>query len=686
MVRTTGTWGRRGMGLALWLVMAVGGVCLPACADPAGPGTRDRLIAKNVTFLLGRDHLTKHKLDAEMSRRGMGLFLKALDPLKLYFYQADIDNFKTREDMLDELARKDGDVSFAHEAFAVYLKRVDARVAMAEKALAMTHDFTVDEEMVRDPDAATYARNEAEAMDRWRKKVKFDLLVLKADKKLVGREAIDKLKKRYTSMAKRVRQTDSYELLEIYLSSLTGAFDPHTSYMAPDTSDNFDIDMKLQLAGGIGAALQSEDGSTIVKEIIIDGPADKDGRLKIGDTIAAVGDGTEGPMEDVQDMKLPYVVKLIRGKPGTVVRLEVIPADGGQRKVVDIKREKVELKGREAQSAVFEEGRKPDGKPYRVGVIDLPSFYMDMTGARLGVLDYRSTTRDVRRILEGFKAQGVDAVILDLRRNGGGSLQEAINLTGLFIDEGPVVQVKDSDGRVTPYNDIESGAVWTGPLAVLISKFSASASEILAGAIQDYRRGLIVGDRSTHGKGTVQSLMDLGQQLYQMPNAPRLGALKITIQQFYRPNGDSTQNRGVLADIELPSLISHLDVSESDLDYALAFDRVQAAQYRPLSDVDAAIRDHLKRRSEERTKASKDFQEVNQGIQRYLEQKQQKTVTLHEEKFMAQMKQINAEKEEQEKLDQTGQKRDAIKRDFYMNEALAIVVDYLQLKVVARAK
>ncbi len=261
------------------------------------------------------------------------------------------------------------------------------------------------------------------------------------------------------------------------------------------------------------------------------------------------------------------------------MRLGVKPAGSNELDVYKITRAAIELKDSEARSEIIPLDAKPDGTPFQVGVIDLPSFYMDMGAARKGRIDYKSTTRDVKRILEDFNAKGVDAVILDLTRNGGGSLTEAINLTGLFIDQGPVVQVKDSDNRVEHYDDLDEGMVWKGPLVVLTSKFSASASEILAGAIQDYGRGLIVGDATTHGKGTVQSLLDLGNQLFEIPNPPNLGALKITMQQFYRPSGESTQKRGVVADIAMPSLTTHMDVSEGDLDYPIEFDRVDPARF-----------------------------------------------------------------------------------------------------------
>jgi carboxyl-terminal processing protease len=602
--------------------------------------------------------------------------------MKLYFYQSDIDRFATQRKELDDAIRK-GEVQFAYDVFAVFLKRVDERVKMVDELLAMDHDFTVDETMVIDRDLVEYPKTEAEARDRWRKRIKYDLLVLKADG-TVGQEAIDKLARRYHSFAKRMHQTDEGELLEMYLTAMTTSFDPHTAYMGVSTLENFEISMRLEL-DGIGAALQSEDGYTVVKEIIAGGAADKQGELKPGDKIVGVGQGREGEIEDVVERKLGDVVKLIRGKKGTVVRLEVVPVDSAERKIIEITRARIELKNQEARAKVFEAGRKPSGEPYQVGVIYLPSFYMDMTGARAGLRNYKSSTDDVRRILKDFSEKQVDAVVLDLRRNGGGSLQEAINLTGLFIDRGPVVQVKDSEGQVKPYEDLDAGTAWDGPLVVLISKFSASASEILAGAIQDYRRGLIVGDHATHGKGTVQSLMDLGYALFRgLPNSPSLGALKITMQQFYRPSGDSTQNRGVVADIELPSLTTHLDVGEKDLDYPVAFDRVSPLDFPKFGYASAAVVDRLKLLSAQRCEQCEDFQKVLKNIDRYKAQKDRKYVTLNEQKFMAERAELNADKEEEKQIEDLNETNNLeIKRDYYLDEALAITADYLNLLQVA---
>jgi carboxyl-terminal processing protease len=464
------------------------------------------------------------------------------------------------------------------------------------------------------------------------------------------------------------------------LTALTTAYDPHTTYMSADSLNNFEIQMRLNLEG-IGAALEAPDGETVVKKIIPGGAASKDGRLKPEDRIVGVGQGVDGPIVDVSDMKLNEVVKLIRGHQGTTVRLKVMPKGETEAKIYNIVRQQVELTDSEARSIILEAGHKPDGSPFKVGVINLPSFYMDMSGAKAGREDFKSTTRDVAKLLKQFNAEKVDAVIVDLRRNGGGSLTESISLTGLFIDSGPVVQVKDFEGQKQQYDDTERGVAWAGPLVVLTSKFSASASEIFAGAIQDYNRGLIVGDNSTHGKGTVQSLVDLSQKVFRgLTNAPQLGALKITMQQFYRPDGDSTQNRGVVADVELPSLVSQLPIGESSLDYAMKFDHVDPVPYHKYGLVDNRIIDQLKTASAERRKQSPDFQKVMHEIDQFNEQQKSKRVSLNKEKFMAQKSELTAEKQEEKEFEEMNEAdRPIFKRDFYGNEVLAITTDYAGL-------
>jgi carboxyl-terminal processing protease len=701
--------------LAVLLVFSVLLACLApaACADPKGPSPNDHRVAVAVTSLLTRQHLNQRPLDKEIIDRTITQFLKMLDPTKSYFYQSDVDQFKGRAADVERQLSK-GDISFAYDVYRTLVARVDERVKLAEEYLNQQHDFTVDEDVIVDRDATQYPKNEAEAREKWRKRVKYDLILLKADRldkskskkdeksaksddksakstepaeeevvKTPAEQAkddLDRLHRRYRMVGKRMHQINSYELLEMYLTALTSSFDPHTSYMSPDTVENFEISMRLNLEG-IGAALQSIDGYTVVQRIVPQGAAEKDGRLKVGDKIIGVGQGESGPIEDVVEMKLNDVVKMIRGKQGTVVRLEVLKGQGGKKKIVQLTRAKIALEDSAARAKVFEVSSGPGTRPYKIGVLDLPSFYMDMAAARNGDPDYKSTTRDVRKILAQFNRDGVDALVLDLRRNGGGSLQEAIDLTGLFIDLGVVVQVKDPDGRVHPHNDRDAGMAWKGPMVVMISKFSASASEILAGAIQDYHRGLIVGDRSTHGKGTVQSLVDLSEGLFRNPFTEKMGALKLTIQQFYRPDGDSTQRRGVLADVEIPSITTHMDVGEADLDYALPFDRVEPIEHTDYQLVSKAIVEQLRKDSDVRTKASEDFQRTIRKITRYEEQKKRKRMTLNEKKFLEEWAELNADKEDEKKLEELDGSSVEIKRDYYLNEVLAITSDYLKLLV-----
>jgi len=649
----------------------------PTVADLKPQGTGDRYVTLNVTTLLRSQHLSKRKLDDEISQRAMKTFLKQLDPMKLYFTQADIDEFSAKEFELDDLILQ-GKVEMAYTIFNRFLQRVDERVKLVDELLATDHDFTVAEEMITDGKAAAYAKNDEEIRDKWRKRIKFDLLVKKSEK-VEGDEAREKLRRRYHGISKRMHQIDNDELLEMYVTAITSSFDPHTTYMSKSSYENFIIQMRLKLEG-IGAALQFEDGYTKVNKLIPGGAAEKDGRLKPEDQVIGVGQGEDGEITDVVDMNLNDVVKLIRGTPGTIVRLKVMPAGQKEPKIYNITRATIELKDSEARAEIFEDGTRPNGQPFKVGVIDLPSFYMDMEGARNGSSEYKSTTRDVQKILQDFTAKNVDVVILDLRRNGGGSLAEAEALTGLFIDEGPVVQVKDSNGRVEPHADPSPGMAWEGPLVVLTSKFSASASEIFAGAVQDYRRGIVVGDKATHGKGTVQSLLDLGRQLFRNPNAPQLGALKITMQQFYRPSGDSTQNRGVLADVELPSLTTHLDVGEGDLDYALEFDQVKPAEFDKEDLIDPKMVEKLRQLSKQRIEKSEEFQKALRNIERYKKQKEQKKVSLVESEFLADRAELDADKEEERELEELNNPhRPIVKNDYYFKEAMAVTLDYLRL-------
>ena len=669
--------------LVAYAVLAIG-FCLPATAQKLkNPTARDRTVGKLIADLMQTQHLSKRKFDDETAKRGFDLYIKRMDPIKVYFTQADIAEFRKKSLNLDnELLR--GEYATAFEIFKRFLQRVDERVKVAHELIDAEHDFTVDENMETDPDNYDFPKGASDARDRWRKRIKYNLLLERNKSKSEKEKANDRrkpkkrLKDRYTAFSKRMHQYNNEDVVELFVSSMTGGFDPHTSFMSRATYENFLINFGLQLEG-IGATLQStDDGLTQIKRVVKGGPLAKHGKVKVDDKIVAVGQA-EGDMVDITWMKLDDVVKMIRGKKGTVVRLSVLKPNDNEIKTYTITRDRVELKDQAAQGKIFEAGKKSDGSKFKIGVIELPSFYAGMKSEVDG--QEVSTTRDLRRILENFNEKNVDSLVLDLRANGGGSLLEAINATGLFIDRGPVVQVKDPFGRIEVYDDTRRGTAWNKPMVVLTSKFSASASEILAGAIQDYDRGIVVGDTATHGKGTVQNLVNLARIIYRTRDAPNdFGALKITLQQFYRPNGDSTQKRGVLSDIVLPSMTDHMDVAESDLDHTVEFDKVTPANYTKVGKVNKQWIAEIRKKSAERVKNSKRFLKELRRIKLYKDQKESKVVSLNEEKFKNRRKEFSAEEEDKKAIeDQVNNNSDEIKRDYYLDEVFEITRDYFNL-------
>jgi carboxyl-terminal processing protease len=661
------------------------GLLLRPAPAPAEPKLSrvDPLIAQMVCEFLKQGHLSRPELNEDISKRLYTRFLKSLDAGKLYFTKSDVDEFKKDETQL-AAQLLEGDLRFPYKVYRRLVKRMDERQKLIEELINAKHDFTVKESMENDPDTMAYLDEDA-LRERWRKRIKFDLLMQRLAKKPVPEaEAKKKILERYQGRLKRIKQLDNTDLLELYLTDLATSIDPHSTYMSPATLDDFDIALRLNL-DGIGAVLRQENGQTEIVEIVPGGAAAKDGRLKPKDRIVGVAQG-DGKYTDTVDMRLRDVVKLVRGKRGTKVQLKVVPVGKIEPVVYEMTRQKIELKSQEARSEIVEDGKKADGKPYRIGVIDLPSFYADHSEDGKGT--GKSATEDVRKILKDFEAKKVDGVILDLRRNGGGLLTEAQGLTGLFIDEGPVVQVKRSDGKVQQRDDPEKGTVYAGPLMVLVSRQSASASEILAGALQDYGRALIVGDSSTYGKGTVQTVVDLGSQLRADP-PPKLGALKMTIQQFYRVNGDSTQNRGVSSDVVLPSLIEALTAGEKEQDYAIPFDKVKPAEHERLNLVQPEVKAVLRERSANRVKASKDFAMLEKVIKRIKERKDRKTIPLNEKELR---EQINSDDADQlEKLtnelfptDTYDKSAYKFSRNFLNNEELHIMEDFIQGKKLVK--
>lgn len=688
--------------------------CQKAVSDNETPGelkpaARDQVIARSFCQLLELKHVSRHPVDKMISERAFGLYLKSIDPMKIYFTKDDVLRFEALyKDKLGEMA-KAGDVSPAFAIYRLFMQRVDERCKMAHEILDSPLEFETDEYYVRDKDKLDWPATEQEIRDRMRKEIKYKILDLEGDKRESLREEknkkdkpddgkapavkkqddrsneppIQKLHRRYTSLQKRIHQIASDDVLELYLTAIANSYDPHSTFMSPKTFDNFIIQMRLNL-DGIGATLGWEDGYTVVRNLVKGGAADKQGELQPEDRIISVAQGADGEFEDVVDMSLSDVVTKIRGKRGTTVRLEVLPVSGKGKKIITIVREKIELEDSAAQSKIFEAGKKADGTPWRIGVIDLPSFYFDMEARSKGDSSGRSTTQDVRKILRQFVAEKVDACVIDLRFNGGGSLQEVIDLTGLFIKTGCVVQVKPSEYDLKlakSLDDRDPGIEWGGPLVVMTSKFSASASEIFAGAIKDYKRGIIVGDETTHGKGTVQPLINIGQLIFGLfSKSPNYGTLKVTIQGFYLPDGQSTQLSGVKSDIQLPSLTNYFEGPEADSDYPLSFEKIAPAESWPVFDyVSSDILNSLRSQSAARVTTSKDFAKVNKKIEVYTEFKKAKRTPLNRLKYFEQLDRLNTDKEEKGEYERLLGVDQKIIKDFYMDEVLDITADYLNI-------
>ena len=528
--------------------------------------------SKWATTFLTRAHYKKTRLNDDMSSEILDRYIESLDPNRVFFLASDIRGFEVYRSALDDSLIKQ-DLKPAFEIFNVYAHRVFQRIEYAKKLLEREFNFGIDETLQLDRSEAPWAESEKELNEIWRKRVKNDVLRLRLADKEEGIE--ETLERRYENLASRVAELDSEDVFQYFMNAFAAAIEPHTGYLAPRTSENFNISMRLSLEG-IGAVLQRENEYTVIRHVVPGGPADQDGRLHVGDRIINVAQGTEQPV-DVIGWRLDDVVDLIRGPAGTEVRLGIIPAESGltgEAETIEIIRDQVKLEEQAAQKAILEVSGE-DNEIVRVGVIDLPAFYLDFAARARREPDYRSSTRDVRRLLKELKEAEVDAVVVDLRNNGGGSLAEATSLTGLFIDQGPVVQVRDSSGRIDVESDPEDGVEWEGPLAVVVNRQSASASEIFAAAIQDYGRGVVIGE-PTFGKGTVQNLINLDR--YGQGDDPRFGQLRLTVAQFFRVNGGSTQHRGVIPDVVFPTMGTDEEYGESAFDNALPWTSIRPAR------------------------------------------------------------------------------------------------------------
>ncbi|HXY36655.1 MAG TPA: carboxy terminal-processing peptidase [Planctomycetaceae bacterium] len=675
--------------IAVTLALAASTIFAHEAAEPRPAESRTAIL---VCKLIEENHIGHVRIgdNEELSSKLFKRYIELLDPRKLYFTQADVDGLGQDKTKLGDLM-KHGNVDFAYNAFDLFLKRVAERKAIADTLVDQKQDFTVDEGMIIDAEKLPWAKTDEEIRERWRKQIKYDLLQLKLED-TPDAEARTRVKKRYHLNLENWTQMDDGEKLELYLSALTHCLDPHSSYMSPQTRDEFRISMELRLEG-IGAALREEDGYTVVKQIVPGGAAEKDGRLKIGDKIIGVDSKGDGEILPVVEMKLNKVVRLIRGPRGTKVRLQVKTAEHidlknpaknrkSQVGVYSLTRRTIELTSQEVKGQIIQASDRVKGSPGRIGILNIPSFYRDFNGASSGEDDFKSTARDVQKVLDNFKRQGgIDLLIVDLRGNGGGALSEAIEVSGLFIESGPIVQVKTPGGEKDVHPDTNPTVAYTGPMVVLTNRLSASASEIFAGVIKDYRRGIIVGDNSTHGKGTVQNVMPVGQSgLAGLFNPEDRGALKLTISQFYRVNGDSTQNLGVPSDVVLPSLLDHMDLGESSLENALKFEHIEAADYQPWNRVNPEMVSLLQRRSQTRVATDAEFQKLNKEIGIFDERKARKQISLNlEQRKKERIQDKLEEKKAEEVTSEETTEGPIFASGYYNNEVLRIGLDYVQL-------
>ncbi|MBQ4854829.1 carboxy terminal-processing peptidase [Rhodanobacter sp. B2A1Ga4] len=535
---------------------------------------------------LTRFHYDAQPLDDAMSARIYKAYFKLLDSEKVFFTQADMAKFAPLKTQLDD-AIWNQDLSAPFSVFNLYVQRAVERMTYARNLLKQGFDFSADESYTFDREHADWPKDQAELDQLWRKRTMNDWLRLK----LAGKDDAEirkTLDKRYAAYIERIRQLDGQDAFQTFMTAYAETTDPHTDYLGPRAAENFDISMKLSLEG-IGAVLQPRDDYTQVRELVPAGPAAKSGKVQVGDRIVGVGQGDNGPIVDVIGWRLDDVVNLIRGQKDTVVRLEILPADvglDGKHEVISLVRKKVSIEEQAAKKKIVE--IKDGGVTRKIGVIDLPAFYSDFGARSAGDKNFKSATRDVAKLLGELKHEGVQGVVVDLRNNGGGSLAEANSLTGLFIDKGPVVQVRDSKGQVEVQGDDDPGMAWSGPLAVLVNRGTASASEIFSAAIQDYHRGLVIGE-PTFGKGTVQNLVDLDRFSQSDSEKPQLGELKMTIQEFFRINGGSTQLKGVTPDIEFPKNGDDKDFGESTYENALKWTQIAPANYQVVANLNAYL-------------------------------------------------------------------------------------------------
>ncbi len=632
---------------------------------------------KHMIALYLKMHFKFERFDDKLSQRTLRNFLRSWDPGKAYLLQKDVDKLtkKYRTALDDQILKgRCQALDDIVNTFSLRFHQVNSNI---NKIINAKHDFSIDEYMLIDRQKISYAKNQRELRARWRKRIKFQLLQLKGPLADIDK-ARRKLTKRYHLVALRHKELDSDDAYASFLSSFATALDPHSDYLAAEQLEDFQIRTRLSLEG-IGAVLRSEDGFTVIQSLVPGGAAEKSGLVQENDKIISVAQA-KGDHTDIIDMDLREVVKLIRGERGTKVRLTILREveKGTQRLPVTIVREKIKLKDQEVSSRIYQlrGADKRKSKLYSIAVIDLPSFYIDFEGRQNKRSDFKSSSRDLQRELVKLKKQKIDALVLDLRSNGGGSLDEAINVAGLFIPSGPIVQVK-ATGRSPKIHRDEDNVTWyNGPLVVLANRHSASASEIVAGAVQDHQRGIIVGDTHTFGKGTVQSLSEVSRAI---------GAVKVTISKFYRPSGSSTQLQGVESDIVLPSIANELEMGEKFYDYALEWERIKRTKYTPLKRTLPYV-PQLAAASAQRVKNAPQFQTIIDNIAKFKQQTEERTRVS-----------LKAKPEEQPKTKteqdtptvntptpNTSDPHVTLQEDAYLQEALKVAGDYLRLLAGAK--
>ena len=656
----------------------------PAISDnPVSPTPEHEQATAVITQLMQRYHYKTVRVGDELSAQIFDRFLESFDPQKSFLLASDIEEFEGYRLKFDDALRH-ARLDPVFEVFNRFRARVEERSTFAKAMLKRQFDFTVDENYTYNREDATWVASKAELDELWRKRVKNDVLDLRLAEQS-KEEIIETLNQRYDRMGLRISQITSNEVFQFFVNAYTLSVEPHTSYFSPRNSENFRINMSLSLEG-IGAALQTEDEYTVVRRVIAGGPAALSELVSVDDRIVGVGEGETEEIVDVVSWPLADVVDRIRGPKGSTIRLKLLPGNapaGSPPKVIRLVRDKIKLEEQAAKSSVVEV--PVGGKTRRFGVIDLPTFYLDSAGLAQNLPDYRSTTRDVRRLIGELTSTdgGVDGIIMDLRGNSGGALIEATQLTGLFIKTGPVVQIRDADGRVNLEEDNDPAVAYDGPLAVLVDRGSASASEIFAAAIQDYGRGVIVGE-PTFGKGTVQSVVPLDR-------AGKLGQLKVTIAQFFRVNGEGTQFRGVVPDVKFPTALDSDAQGERSLDNALPWAEVGRADFDAWSDEDKSF-SHVQFRHDSRYRANSSFKLLIEELESQRVARAQKQVSLLESVRKAEFLERREGREEREELfrkafgasSNDGDEEDAAFPDIILDEAANVLSDIIDGKARAQ--